>query len=140
MAQQEPKEIFLVDDEIADVKLMCNALRKEGYKVLPALGYRSGLYAFRLYSGRFHLLVTAVSLPPENGCELAQILLALDPSLEVIFVAHPSEAAVCHVAQMLGQGMHFLEKPLDLGKFGNLVRLMTEPRLSVRTMSVGNAA
>jgi len=115
MALQEAKEIFLIDDETADLKLMCNTLRKAGYEVLPA-SYRSGIYAVRLYSRCFDLLVTAVSLPPEARWELAETLLALHPSLEVIFASHPSAGAVCHLDQLLGQGIHFLEKPPRLAQ------------------------
>jgi hypothetical protein len=41
---------------------------------------------FRLHSGGFTLLVTAVSLPEKNGCELARILLGLQPDLKVLLV------------------------------------------------------
>jgi DNA-binding response OmpR family regulator len=110
MAQQEAKEIFLIDDEISHLELICNALRKQGYRVLPTSGYCSEINAFRLYSVRLDLLVTAVALPREAGCELADTLLTLDPSLTVMFVSDPSEAAVCHSDQILGHRMHFLEK------------------------------
>jgi DNA-binding NtrC family response regulator len=140
MAQQEAKEIFLFDNEIADLELMCNALRKEGYKVLPTSGYRSGIHRFRLYSGCFDSLVTAVSLPSEASCELAKTLLALHPSLKVIFISSPSEAAVFHLDQILCQGVHFLETPLDLDEFISLVRLIRDPRSWVRTMSAASVA
>ena len=130
MALQEAKEIFWIDDETADLELMCNTLRKAGYEVPPA-SYRPGIYAVRLYSRCFDLLVTAVSLPPEAHWELAETLLALHPSVELIFVSHPSVGAVCHLDQLLGQGIHFLEKPLDLDKFVSLVRPIRKPRLSV---------
>src|SRR5215469_17873492 len=115
MALQEAKEIFLIDDETADLKLMCNTLRKAGYEVLPA-SYRSGIYAVRLYSRCFDLLVTAISLSPEARWDLAETLLALHPGLKVIFVSHPSAGAVWHLDQLFGQGIHLLEKPLDLDK------------------------
>jgi DNA-binding NtrC family response regulator len=140
MAQQEANEIFLLDNEIADLELICNALRKEGYKVLPTSGYRSGIHRFRLYSGCFDSLVTAVSLPSEASCELAKTLLVLHPSLKVIFVSRPSEAAVWNLDQILGQRAHFLEKPIDLDEFISLVRLIRGPRLWVRTMNAASVA
>jgi CheY-like chemotaxis protein len=43
VANRKPFEILVVDDEIADLELMCNALRKKGYKVIPASSYLAGI-------------------------------------------------------------------------------------------------
>ena len=43
VANREPFEILLVDDEIADLELMCHVLRKKGYKVIPASSYLAGI-------------------------------------------------------------------------------------------------
>jgi CheY-like chemotaxis protein len=79
VSQKKPSEILVVDGEPKNLQQMCNALRSGGYQVVPTSGYLAALNTFRLHSGGFALLVTAVSLPEKNGCELARIL--LDSSL-----------------------------------------------------------
>jgi two-component system cell cycle sensor histidine kinase/response regulator CckA len=121
-----PLEILVVDDELADLQLMCNILRRVGYTVVPASGYLAAINTFRLKSGRFALVVTDVSLPKKNGCELARALLALQPDLKVLFVSATSGAEVCRYYDMLGPGLHFLEKPFKRNEFLTLVRLILE--------------
>ena len=133
MAKQRPTEILVVDDEISDLTLMCTILRREGYRVIPASGYLAGFNTFSLHAGHFDLLVTDVSLPDENGCELAKTLLAIDPSLRVLFVSGPSGAAIFHFYNILGPGIHYLEKPLNQDKFVKLIRTILEPGTLVGT-------
>jgi two-component system, cell cycle sensor histidine kinase and response regulator CckA len=128
--EQKPKkikEILVVDDELTDLELMCKALRTAGHKAFPASGYRAGINTFQMHKGKFDLLVTAVSLPEANGCELAKNILAMLPGLSVLFVSRTSGAEVCRFYEMLGPGVHFLEKPFDADKFVRLVRLILEP-------------
>jgi two-component system cell cycle sensor histidine kinase/response regulator CckA len=134
MEQLQQTEILVVDDSIDDLALMCGALRTGGYKVIPTSSYRAAINTFRLHSGHFVLLVAAVSLPEKNGCELANTLLATDPSLKILLVSRPSGAAICRFYDMLGQGIHFLEKPLDQERFVKLVRLIVEPNIAARTI------
>jgi DNA-binding response OmpR family regulator len=133
MAIQEHNEILVVDDELADLELMCNALRAEGYRVLPASGYRAGINTFVLHKGGIDLLVTDVALPEKNGCELATRLLAVQPDLKVLFVSGASGAEVCRYYGVLAPGMHFLEKPLKRDEFIRLVRLILTANVRART-------
>lgn len=131
-------EILLVDDEIADLELMCSTLRKDGHSVIPASGYLAGIHTFRLHKGGFDLFITDVSLPEKNGCELARNLLAMEPSLKVLFVSAAAGAEVCRFYGMLGPGLHFLEKPVRPDKFLRLVRLILGGREeSVRAFGAG---
>lgn len=137
MPNPEQKEVLVVDDDLADLELMCRALRAEGYKVIPASGYRSGINTFGMHKGEIDLLVTAVALPGKSGCELAKSLLAIDTDLKVLFVSGAAGAEVCRFYGMLGRGLHFLEKPLQPDEFIRLVRLILEPAVPVRTMGAG---
>jgi two-component system cell cycle sensor histidine kinase/response regulator CckA len=134
MPHQKRQEVLVVDSELADLELMCKALRSEGYRVLPASGYLSGINTFGLHMGEIDLLISAVALPEKNGCELAKNLLAIDPHLRVLFVSGTTGAEICRFYGMLGEGLHFLEKPLDPEKFVRLVRLIMDPTVPVRTV------
>ena len=133
MPKRQRREILVVDDELADLELMCQALRLEGHSVLPASGYLAGVQTLSLHKGEIDLLVTDVSLPGKNGCELAKNLLARRPNLRVLFVSGPSGAEICQFYGMLGPGMHFLEKPIKVDEFVRLVRLILEPAMPVGT-------
>jgi two-component system, cell cycle sensor histidine kinase and response regulator CckA len=134
MADKKKKEILVVDHELADLELMCRALRMEGYKALPASGYLSGINTFAMHLSEIHLVVTAVALPEKNGCELAKNLTAVNPNLRVLFVSGMTGAEVCRFYGMLGEGLYFLEKPLNRDEFVRMVRLILEPAVPVRTM------
>jgi DNA-binding response OmpR family regulator len=137
MQNQTEIEVVVVDSDLVDLELMCKALRREGYKVLPASGYLSAINTFGMHEGEIALLVTAVALPDKNGCELVKQLLAGGIDLKVLFVSGPSGAEICRFYGMLGAGLHFLEKPLDRDEFVRLVRLILEPTVPVRTVSAG---
>ncbi len=124
----------MVDHELVDLELMCGALRTEGYKALPASGYLSGINTFAMHMSEIDLLVTAVALPEKNGCELAKSLTAINPNLKVLFVSGMAGAEVCRFYGMLGEGLYFLEKPLNRDEFVRIVRLILESAVPVRTM------
>jgi DNA-binding response OmpR family regulator len=127
MPNRKVKEVLVVDDELADLELMCGALREEGYKVVPASGFLAGTHTFRMHPGGFDLLVTDIALPEKNGCELAKNLMAMRPGLQVLFVSAASGAEVCRFYGILGPGVHFLEKPLNRDAFVRMVRLIMDP-------------
>jgi DNA-binding response OmpR family regulator len=127
MPNQKPREILVVDNDLDDLELMCRALRSEGHKVLPASGYLAGINTFGVNTGGIDLLVTAVALAEKNGCELAKGLRAIEPALNVLFVSAVAGAEVCRFYGMLGERLHFLEKPLHRDEFIRLVRLILEP-------------
>jgi DNA-binding NtrC family response regulator len=134
MADQnlEDRVVIVVDSDVGDLTLMSRALRGDGYKALPAISYLSGINTFRLHRGRVHLLVTAVALPEKNGCELAKDLMAADPDLKVLFVSAAAGAETCRYYGMLGEGVYFLEKPVQVDDFVKLVRLILEPAMPAR--------
>ena len=70
MADQKQDAILVVEDDLADLELICGALRKEGYRVLPASSYLAGVNTYSLHSGAIDLVITAVALPEKNSCEL----------------------------------------------------------------------
>jgi len=103
--------ILVVDDEFAARKRMCSALRAGGYDALEARDYREALGVYRRYHDQIHLLLIDVSLPGNNGCELARAALALDPRVKVVLMSGPAGAEVCKFYGIPATDVHFLEKP-----------------------------
>lgn len=112
--------ILVVDDEIADLNLMCNVLRGENHKVFAAASYAEAIQTHRMHQGAIDLLVADVSLPDKNGCELALALLELDPDLKVLFVSGATGTEVFKFSKL--SNVHLLEKPFDRAELLNRVR------------------
>ena len=126
---------MVVESDTVDLDLMCRALRAEGYKVLPASGYLSGINTFGVHMDTIDLLVTAVALPEKNGCELARSLLAIDPGLKVLFVSGAAGAEIYRFYDVVGSAVYFLKKPLEKNVFVRLVRQILKPAVPIRTIS-----
>jgi CheY-like chemotaxis protein len=81
------KTILIVDDEVQERDAMREILRNAGYAVLEAADYLTAEALHRLLRGAIDLLLADVSLPGENGYELAKALTSSDPKLKVLFIS-----------------------------------------------------
>src|SRR5438552_9016883 len=88
-------KVLAVDDESAELNLMCHALRGQNYGVFVAASYRDAINTFRMHHEEISLLITDVALPERNGCELARDLLRIDPGLKVLFISGANVAGIC---------------------------------------------
>jgi len=79
--------ILLVEDENLVREVTCEVLESEGYRVLKARDAAEAMEAFRQYKKIVRLLLTDVVLPGQNGCDLAQEMRAIRPSLRTIFIS-----------------------------------------------------
>jgi len=100
--------ILLVDDEETVRRFGSRVLEKHGFQVITA---GSGHEALDAGDGRaIHLLMTDVMMPGMNGCQLAEVLLARQPSLRVLFISgYAEDVLVSNVG--LVPGAAFLSKP-----------------------------
>jgi DNA-binding response OmpR family regulator len=103
--------ILLVDDEEADRGLMHGILARQGYEVLEAMDYSSAWIVFKNNRERITLLVTDVSLPSANGCELFKALIQDKPDLRVLFVSGFVGAEICRTYGVFTSELFFLRKP-----------------------------
>jgi len=101
--------VLLVEDEDQVRSLAAAILRKYGYRVLEA---REGAEAIARAGGDgpVDLLLTDVVMPGMGGAVLAEKLLALRPSMRVLFMSgYTDDAIVRH--GILEAGVAFLQKP-----------------------------
>ncbi len=89
---------------------MADALTKEGYGVIMAVDADSALRIIE-QQPTLHLLITDISLPGTNGCELARQVLDSRPGLKVLFVSGYVGAEVCHYYGVPITDLFFLRKP-----------------------------
>jgi PAS domain S-box-containing protein len=87
--------ILLVEDDATLRPLIGDALRAYGYTVLEASNGAEALQLAELQRDSIDLLLTDVVMPGLNGRELAEQLLAVDPTLKVLFTSgYPADAVV----------------------------------------------
>ncbi len=79
--------ILVVEDDASVRQLVCDELRKLGYRVFEAKnGLDACLVAMQQITG-LHLLLTDVVMPGMSGTELAQHLRAIKPELKLLFIS-----------------------------------------------------
>jgi CheY-like chemotaxis protein len=84
---QEGERILVVEDEDFVRNVTCEVLRSSGYIALPATDATQAKELLRRSALVPHLLLTDIVLPDQNGCELAQDIRAVNPTLIAIFMS-----------------------------------------------------
>src|ERR1041384_7060777 len=114
--------ILLVDDEADDRARMAQTLEGEGYFVLQAANSTQALRTAEAQSSTIDLLVTDISLPVTNGCELAKRLLKHYPELRILFVSGYVGSEVCRYYGIPMTDLFFLRKPFENTDLAERVR------------------
>jgi two-component system, cell cycle sensor histidine kinase and response regulator CckA len=123
---RDAETILLVDDEESDREFMLRALQAEGYTVIEAAEPRGALNLFRHYLDKIRMIVVDVSLPIQNGCDMAKGMFEQKPSLNVLFVSGHVGAEICKFYGFPVSDVHFLRKPFSAAEFTSRVRHLLE--------------
>ena len=123
--------ILVVDDEADDCEIFAAALQKEGYTVLQAANSTQALSICDAQPRRVDLLVTDISLPVTNGCELAKQLLKRYPEVKMLFVSGYVGAEVCRYYGIPVTDLFFLRKPFQPADLVERVRRVLESNAPV---------
>lgn len=110
---RKKKTILLVDADPRDRQFMRSLLEEEGFTVLEAVDYWDAVDIHRSHAGGIDLLLTALSLPSNNGYELARTLFQEDAHLKTLFVSARAGAEVSPYYHMPITGRHMIAKPLS---------------------------
>jgi DNA-binding response OmpR family regulator len=103
--------ILLVDDEETDRNVVRQILQTKGFRVLEADTYQRALSVFAENDDSIDLLLTDISLPGGNGCELWVSMRKRKTDLKVLFVSGHVGAEVCRFYGLQQSDFHFLGKP-----------------------------
>jgi PAS domain S-box-containing protein len=113
--------VLLAEDEPAVRAVAREALEDHGYRVIEAANGVEALSVARSHTGPLHLLITDMVMPQMGGRELAQRLLAVRPTMRVLYVSGYTDDA--HVRQGASEATSaFLHKPFAIGTFARKVR------------------
>jgi two-component system cell cycle sensor histidine kinase/response regulator CckA len=110
---QERPTILVVDGDAVQRELVRRVLRRAGYRVLEAGDFRGAQNAHQQHLGQIHLLLTAIALPGGNGYELAEILLAAEPRVKVLFVSGETGAKISEFHQLPSVNARTLRRPFE---------------------------
>ena len=113
----DTETILLVEAEPAEVAVMSASLKSEGYRVLAAGNYDAALGIFDQYRENIDFLVTDISLPGNNGCELAKNILNAKPDTKVLLVSGHTPSEVSRFCGLSLSDVHFLQKPFETHRF-----------------------
>jgi len=115
-----PRNILLIDDEVA-VRVVTNRLLTElGQKVIVASSGQQGLELFRQHKDHIDLVLLDLTMPELSGAEVLTELRRLNKDVSVIVTSgfHPSDATdLLDAPNVIG----FLEKPHTLANLQAIV-------------------
>ena len=103
------EHVLLVEDEIGVRELIRDFLTRCGYAVTEASSAPDAVELFEHSERRVDVLITDVIMPQMNGRVLAERLLAVQPSLKVLYISGYTDDA--GVGQSVTGGAGFLQKP-----------------------------
>ena len=117
--QQLRAQVLLVDDEGEHAEVMADALRKPGHVCTIVNGLESA--RDELLHGSFDVVVSDLVMESETaGLEVLKCVQEHQPDAETIIVTAHGDVPTAKAA-LKGGAYDFIEKPLDLAVFRNLV-------------------
>jgi PAS domain S-box-containing protein len=118
---QGAETIVLVEDEEHVRSIAALMLRRQGYTVHAFADGPAALAAVQSMSGTLDLVITDVIMPRMNGKVLSDRLLALRPSIRVLFTSGYTANVIVHHGVLNGD-VEFLPKPYTLERLTQRVR------------------
>lgn len=109
------ERILVVEDEDEVLDFLCYILSENGYSVFKACNGQEALELFKKEEGDFNLIMSDFIMPGINGLELARLLTADQPNIEVIISSGYTEDKV-NRDLIRKNGYAFINKPYDVQK------------------------
>ncbi|EJL91286.1 bacteriophytochrome (light-regulated signal transduction histidine kinase) [Herbaspirillum sp. CF444] len=124
--------IIVVDDEVAQMRALCDTLRDHDYEVTGYTAAEQVLAA--LQDKRFDLLLTDLMMPGMDGIALLQAAHRIDPDLVAIIMTGEGSITSA-VAAMKSGALDYILKPFKL----SVVLPVLERALAIRNLRMKNA-
>jgi signal transduction histidine kinase len=117
IARGNNETVLLVEDEIANLKLVETMLKKLNYRVLAANSPMEAIILAENHPEPLDLLLTDVIMPELNGRDLANWLRGLYPGLRVVFMSGYT-ADIIFNRGVLENNVFLLQKPFTNRELG----------------------
>jgi two-component system cell cycle sensor histidine kinase/response regulator CckA len=118
--------ILVVEDQEAVRKLVVQALKNHGYRVLEASNGAEALVVAERYPEPIHLLLTDVVMPRMKGRELAERVCRLRPATRVLYMSGYAEEMVAYRG-LVEPGLSYIAKPFSPAALIRKVREVLVP-------------
>ena len=112
--------ILIVEDETGVRLLARKILERQGYAVLDAADGHEALALAAAHRGPIDLVITDMVMPDLNGRDLSQRLIALYPSVRVIYMSGYTDDEI--IRRGLDTNSTFVEKPFTVDTLARTVR------------------
>lgn len=136
------KTVLVVDDEEIDRVVIRRILERGNYTVLEADTYHAALSVFEKNRDSIVLLLTDISLPGGNGCDLWVSMRKRKSELQVLFVSGHVGAEVLRFYGVEPSTPHFLGKPFKpadlLAKVTQVLESTEFPKLKAEATDDGS--
>jgi len=113
--------VLIVDDDAPVRTVMRAALERRGYRVLEASNASEALEIIGTHVAPIHLLISDIVMPKVSGRQLADKVVALRPTVKVLYVSGYTRNTVAHNG-VLDEGIAFLSKPITPEALARKVR------------------
>jgi two-component system sensor histidine kinase/response regulator len=124
--------VVIVDDEVAQVRALCDTLTSHGYETE---GYTKGEAALDAVRDRqFELVLTDLTMPGMDGITLLRRALELDPDLVGVIMTGQGTVATAVEAMKTG-AIDYILKPFKL----NVILPVLSRALTIRRLRLDNA-
>jgi DNA-binding NtrC family response regulator len=123
MADADPIDLLLVDDEPDFRSTIARWFRRRGYVVHEATDGREALELFE--KRQFHVAVIDLMMPGMSGMECLEKLKQTDPDCQVVMLTGQSAVETAVQAMKLG-AFDYLEKPFPLAELDALIQKACE--------------
>jgi PAS domain S-box-containing protein len=124
--------ILVVDDEKALTDMAQLLLEHLGYRVETRTSPLEAIEAFRANPGKYHGVITDMTMPQMNGLNLSKKLLEIRADLPILLCTGFSDAANEEKARAVGI-REFAFKPLALSDFAKTLRKMLDEAKTLTT-------
>lgn len=121
--------VLVVEDERMILDVTKTMLESLGYKVLAASTVEEALRLTEEHADAIEVLLSDVVMPEMNGKDLAGILTAKCPGMQVLFMSGYTANVIAHHG-VLESGVHFIQKPFTMAELAAAVgrtRVTSEP-------------
>ncbi|HEY1790808.1 MAG TPA: response regulator [Verrucomicrobiae bacterium] len=132
MAEIPPAKILIVDDEIAQMKALCNTLQDHHFETVGFSSAKAALAEVK--KTEFDLLLSDLMMPEMNGIELLQSARKISPDLVSIIMT--GEGTITTAVEAMKSGaLDYILKPFKL----SAILPVLERALAVRRLRLENA-
>lgn len=111
--------LLIVDDEITQLNILANYLKKQGFQVFKAANGDDGLAILRQYL--IDIVLTDYRMPEMNGLEFIRKIKHLNPEVDVILITAFGNIEDA-VEVMKAGATDYLQKPIDLDYLDIIIR------------------